>query len=50
MLLWLNHSYTPDDLHEKIKDEQFRINLLQYLEDIIKQDLDDFESESITNP
>lgn len=40
MLIWLDHDYTPAQLREKIKDEQFRNNLKDYLEDIISEDLD----------
>ena len=40
MLIWLDHDYTPAQLREKIKDEQFRNNLKDYLEDIISEDID----------
>ena len=40
MLIWLDHNYTPAQLRENIKDEQFRNNLRDYLEDIISEDLD----------
>ena len=40
MLIWLDHDYTPAQLREKIKDEQFRNNLKDYLEDIINEDID----------
>jgi len=40
MLIWLDHDYTPAQLREKIKDEQFRNDLKDYLEDIISEDLD----------
>ncbi|CAF1369308.1 unnamed protein product [Adineta steineri] len=40
MLIWLDHKYTPAQLRENIKDEQFRNNLRDYLEDIISEDLD----------
>ncbi|CAF1277608.1 unnamed protein product, partial [Didymodactylos carnosus] len=43
MLIWLDHEYTPADLKQRIKDEEFRKNLIEYLEDIIK-DLDQFQS------
>lgn len=39
MLLWLNHSYSPSDLREKIKNKDFRDRLIEYLEDIIKEDV-----------
>ena len=40
MLIWLDHTYTPAQLRENIKDEQFRNSLRDYLEDIISEDLD----------
>jgi hypothetical protein len=40
MLIWLDHNYTPAQLRENIKDERFRNNLRDYLEDIISEDLD----------
>ena len=40
MLIWLDHKYTPAQLRENIKDEHFRNNLKDYLEDIISEDLD----------
>ncbi|CAF1369206.1 unnamed protein product [Adineta steineri] len=40
MLIWLDHKYTPSQLRKNIKDEQFRNNLRDYLEDIISEDLD----------
>ena len=40
MLIWLDHPYSPAQLRENIKDEQFRNNLRDYLEDIISEDLD----------
>ena len=42
LLIWLNHEFTPAQLKEKIQDEDFRRKLLDYLEDIIKEDLDQF--------
>lgn len=42
LLIWLNHDFTPAQLKEKIQDEDFRQNLLRYLEDIVKEDLDQF--------
>ena len=40
MLIWLDHQYSPAQLRENIKDERFRNNLRDYLEDIISEDLD----------
>ena len=39
MLIWLDHNYTPTQLREEIKDEKFRNNLKDYLEDIISEDI-----------
>ncbi|CAF1447824.1 unnamed protein product, partial [Rotaria sp. Silwood1] len=46
LLIWLNHEYTPAQLKEKIQNQDFRENLLKYLEDIIKEDLDSFRDET----
>lgn len=46
VLLWLNHTLSPNKLQELLKDETFQSSLLQYLEDIIKEDLEDFEIQS----
>lgn len=43
ILLWLDHNLTPSQLKDSIQNEEFRTGLLKYLEDIIKQDLDNFE-------
>ena len=40
ILIWLDHDYTSAQLREKIKDEQFRNNLKDYLEDIISEAID----------
>ena len=45
ILIWLDHDLTPIQLKESIHDEEFRKNLLAYLEDIIKQDLSKFTSD-----
>ncbi|CAF4573557.1 unnamed protein product, partial [Didymodactylos carnosus] len=45
MLIWLDHEYAPADVKQMIKDEEFRKNLIEYLEDIIKEDLDQFQNE-----
>ncbi|CAM4818432.1 unnamed protein product, partial [Rotaria magnacalcarata] len=44
MLLWLANSKHPHELRELILDDNFRQNLINYLEDIIKEDLDDFQN------
>lgn len=50
ILLWIDHDLKPIQLKELIQDEQFRNGLLSYLEDIIKQDLSNFElDDSIAN-
>ncbi len=43
LLIWLNHNYTPMQLKEQIQQEDFRTKLLEYLEDVIKEDLDLFQ-------
>lgn len=43
---WLNHDMKPADLKQKIQDPVFRQKLLAYLEDIIKEDLDEFKEPS----
>ena len=40
LLIWLNHEFTPTQLKENVQNQGFRENLLKYLEDIIKEDLD----------
>ena len=45
ILIWLDHDLTPSQLKESIKDEGFRKGLLNYLEDIIKEDLSKFTSD-----
>ena len=40
--MWLDHDLTPSQLKESVQNEEFRSGLLSYLEDIIKQDLDNF--------
>ena len=45
ILIWLDHELTPSQLKESIKDESFRKGLLDYLEDIIKEDLSIFTSD-----
>ncbi|CAF2077651.1 unnamed protein product [Rotaria magnacalcarata] len=41
--MWLDHDLTPSQLKESVKKEEFRNGLLGYLEDIIKQDLSNFD-------
>ncbi|CAF4456616.1 unnamed protein product [Rotaria sp. Silwood2] len=42
LLIWLNHEYSPAQLKESIQNQDFRENLVKYLEDVIKEDLDSF--------
>ncbi|CAF4396969.1 unnamed protein product, partial [Didymodactylos carnosus] len=49
LLVWLEHEYTPAQLKENIKTEQFRNSLIAYLEDIVKEDIDDLKNLSITD-
>lgn len=48
LLIWLNHEFTPSQLKDKIQDEDFRTKLLQYLEDIVKEDLDLFQGNAMS--
>ncbi|CAF1390721.1 unnamed protein product [Didymodactylos carnosus] len=43
MLVWLDHDLTPALMREKVNDVAFRQGLIEYLEDIIKEDFDDFK-------
>jgi len=43
LLIWLDHDMKPSDMKEKIQDAGFRDKLKAYLEDIIKEDLDEFK-------
>ena len=45
ILMWLDHDLTPTRLKELTQNEEFRNGLLSYLEDIIKQDLSNFDFE-----
>ncbi|CAF3690400.1 unnamed protein product [Rotaria sp. Silwood1] len=47
LLIWLDHALTPADMKEKIQDANFREKLKAYLEDIIKEDLDDFKDKHV---
>ncbi|CAF5037428.1 unnamed protein product, partial [Rotaria sp. Silwood1] len=46
LVIWLNHEYTPAQLKENIQNQDFRENLLNYLEDIKKEALDSFRDET----
>jgi hypothetical protein len=37
----------PTDMKEKIQDATFRTKLIAYLEDIIKEDIDDFKEKQV---
>ncbi|CAF4052892.1 unnamed protein product [Adineta steineri] len=47
LLIWLNHDLKPADMKNKIQDPSFRENLIAYLEDIIKEDLDEFKDKCV---
>ncbi|CAF4287165.1 unnamed protein product, partial [Adineta steineri] len=47
LLIWLNHDLKPADMKNKIQDPSFRENLIAYLEDIIKEDLDKFKDKCV---
>jgi hypothetical protein len=46
-LIWLDHDMKPADLKENIQDVNFREKLKAYLEDIIKEDLDEFKEKHV---
>ncbi|CAF1222138.1 unnamed protein product [Rotaria magnacalcarata] len=46
LLIWLKHEYTPAQLKENIQNQDFRDDLLKYLEDVVKEDLDLFRDEA----
>ncbi|CAF3385678.1 unnamed protein product, partial [Rotaria socialis] len=51
LLIWLDHDFKPSDLKEKIQNVDFREKLKEYLEDIIKEDLDKFKgNRTFANP
>ncbi|CAF3029262.1 unnamed protein product [Rotaria sp. Silwood2] len=51
LLIWLDHEFKPSDLKEKIQNADFREKLKAYLEDIIKEDLDEFKGKrTVENP
>ncbi|CAF4367733.1 unnamed protein product [Rotaria sordida] len=41
LLIWLDHDMKPADMKDKIQNAEFREKLKAYLEDIIKEDLDE---------
>jgi hypothetical protein len=47
LLIWLDHDMKPTDMKEKIQDANFRDKIRAYLEDIIKEDLDDFKDKHV---
>ncbi|CAF4239766.1 unnamed protein product [Rotaria sp. Silwood2] len=47
LLIWLDHDMKPADMKEKIQDATFRNKLKAYLEDIIKEDLDNFKDKQV---
>jgi hypothetical protein len=47
ILLWLDHDLTPAQLRASVQSEEFRSGLLSYLEDIIKQDLSNFDVDNV---
>ncbi len=47
LLIWLDNDMKPADMKAKIQDADFREKLKAYLEDIIKEDLDDFKDKHV---
>ncbi|CAF4079882.1 unnamed protein product, partial [Rotaria sordida] len=47
LLIWLDHDMTPAYMEEKIQNVDFREKLKAYLEDIIKEDLDEFKDKQV---
>ena len=47
LLIWLDHDLKPADMKEKIQNADFREKLKAYLEDIIKEDLDEFKDKHV---
>ncbi|CAF1542123.1 unnamed protein product [Rotaria sordida] len=47
LLIWLDHEMKPADMKQKIQNADFREKLIAYLEDIIKEDLDEFKNKHI---
>jgi hypothetical protein len=46
ILLWLDHDITPTQMKQNIQNEDFRNSLINYLEDIVKEDLSTFLSDA----
>lgn len=49
MLIWIDHDLKPANMKEKIQNRDFCEKLIAYLEDIIKEDLDEFKEPVVTN-
>jgi hypothetical protein len=47
LLIWIDHDMKPADMKEKIQNSGFREKLQAYLEDIIKEDLDEFKDKHV---
>ncbi|CAM4985043.1 unnamed protein product [Rotaria socialis] len=47
LLIWLDNDMKPVDMKENIRNTDFREKLKAYLEDIIKEDLDQFKDEYV---
>src|ERR1700735_396600 len=47
LLIWLDHDLKPADMKEKIQNADFREKLKAYLQDIIKEDLDEFKDKHV---
>jgi hypothetical protein len=47
LLIWLDHDMTPADMKASIQNTTFREKLIAYLEDIIKEDLDQFKDKHV---
>ncbi|CAF4441235.1 unnamed protein product, partial [Adineta steineri] len=47
LLIWLDHDMKPADMKEQVQNSTFREKLKAYLEDIIKEDLDEFKDKYV---
>ncbi|CAF4160991.1 unnamed protein product [Adineta steineri] len=47
LLIWLDHDMKPADMKEQVQNSTFREQLKAYLEDIIKEDLDEFKDKYV---
>ncbi|CAF1375645.1 unnamed protein product [Rotaria sordida] len=47
LLIWLDHDMKPADMKQKIQNADFREKLKAYLENIIKEDLDEFKDKQV---